>query len=164
MDKTVEISNGYVNKQESKALDYLTKLNKLNNWFYFIYQTKDKYNSIDFKAISTKEHFCDIEVKIRNTDATKYDTIMIDEHKYNALMNGKCDKSYYIQYMVDDSKFWIINIKKLNEDDIIKDTRTIHHTQGAIYDDLKYFIPTQMGDIFEYNNNKKKYVKRTTNG
>lgn len=153
------IEKKYVEKQENKASEYLNKLNKSNKWFMSLYKTKNRYNSIDFKAISQREHFCDIEVKIRNTDATKYDTIMIDEYKFNELIKGNSDKAYYIQFMVDDSKFWIINLKKLKEEDMTKEVTTIHHTQGAIYDSWKYFIPIELGDIFVYNNIKKKYYK-----
>lgn len=112
--------------------------------------TKGKFDSIDcFATASTGEKFA-IELKNRNIPLDKYDTYLLELHKYNALMAAHIYSGYtplFRVYFQDGKLTW--DISKIDINDRVEEMKCAESTFNYEHKVIKKIIMLKKEEALE---------------
>ena len=112
--------------------------------------TKGKYDSIDcFATASTGDKYA-IELKNRDISIDKYDTYLLELHKYNALMAAHIDSGYtplYRCYFQDGVLTW--DISKIDINGRIEEMKCAESTFNYSHKVVKKIIMLKKEEALE---------------
>ena len=120
--------------------------------------TKGKFDSIDcFATASTGQKFA-IEIKNRDISIDKYDDVMLELHKYNALMIAYIDSGYtplFRVYFQDGVLTW--DISKIDAENRVEEMLCAESTFNYDHKRIKKIIMLKKEEAI---NDKKRSNKR----
>lgn len=112
--------------------------------------TKGKYESIDcFATACTGQKFA-IEIKNRDISIDKYDDVMLELHKYNALMIAHTYSGYtplFRVYFQDGVLTW--DISKIDVENRIEEMKCAESTYNYEHKVIKKIIMLKKGEALE---------------
>ena len=118
--------------------------------------TKGKYDSIDcFATASTGDKFA-IELKNRDISIDKYDDVMLELHKYNALMVAYIDSGYtplFRVYFQDGVLTW--DISKIDAENRVEEMLCAESTFNYSHKVVKKIIMLKKEEAIDKKRNNK---------
>lgn len=112
--------------------------------------TKGKFDSIDcFATASTGDKYA-IELKNRNISIDKYDDVMLELHKYNALMVAHIESGYtplFRVYFQDGVLTW--DISKIDINGRVEEMKCAESTFNYEHKVIKKIIMLKKGEALE---------------
>ena len=129
--------------------------------------TKEEFDSIDcFATASTGQRFA-IEIKNRNIPLDKYDTYLLELHKYNALMVAYEESGYtplFRVYFQDGVLTW--DISKIDVDDRVEEMLCAESTFNYSHKVVKKIIMLKKEEAINdkkrnHRNNRQRESSRT---
>ena len=124
--------------------------------------TKGKFDSVDcFATASTGQRFA-IELKNRDISIDKYDDIMLELHKYNALMIAYEESGYtplFRVYFQDGVLTW--DISKIDVDDRVEEMPCAESTFNYSHKVVKKIIMLKKEEAIDKKRNYRKTGQRT---
>ena len=125
--------------------------------------TKGKFDSVDcFATASTGQRFA-IELKNRDISIDKYDDIMLELHKYNALMIAYEESGYtplFRVYFQDGVLTW--DISKIDANDRVEEMLCAESTFNYEHKVVKKIIMLKKEEAIDKKRNHRKTGQRTT--
>lgn len=123
--------------------------------------TKGKYDSIDcFATASTGDKYA-IELKNRDISLDKYDTYLLELHKYNALMVAHIDSGYtplFRVYFQDGVLTW--DISKIDISDRVEEMSCAESTFNYSHKVVKKIIMLKKEEAIDKKRNNRKTGQR----
>ena len=123
--------------------------------------TKGKFDSIDcFATASTGQRFA-IELKNRDISIDKYDTYLLELHKYNALMIAYEESGYtplFRVYFQDGVLTW--NISKIDVDDRVEEMSCAESTFNYSHKVIKKIIMLKKEEAIDKKRNYRNNSQR----
>lgn len=115
----------------------------------------------DASGYTQDNQYVNIELKSRNLDINKYDSLFIEGHKYASLMKGIYVGKIplYINFMKNDI-IAVYNLKKLKEEPRQEHKRVWSETYQAFEHDLKLYLPIKEAWIYKKENDKYKLIQK----
>ena len=127
--------------------------------------TKGKYDSVDcFATASTGQKFA-IELKNRDISIDKYDDVMMELHKYNALMIAYIYSGYtplFRVYFQDGVLTW--DISKININGRVEEMKCAESTFNYYHKRIKKIILLKKEEAIDKKRNNRKTGQRTNSG
>lgn len=127
--------------------------------------TKGKYESIDcFATASTGEKFA-IELKNRDISIDKYDDVMIELHKYNALMIAHEESGYtplFRVYFQDGVLTW--DISKIDINGRVEEMKCAESTFNYSHKKIKKIILLKKEEAIDKKRSNRNNSQRTDGG
>ena len=121
---------------------------------------------LDKHLYDRKGRMCAIELKTRTADINTFDTLFIEEKKWNQFKKEYEEKGFipiYINFMRDGHHVWLIDLRQYfdGKKHIERKTVTINN-QGYEHQDLneiRYLIPPRDGCYWEFDLSSDKYKR-----
>ena len=125
--------------------------------------TKGKYDSIDcFATACTGDKYA-VEIKNRDISIDKYDTYLLELHKYNALMIAYEESGYtplFRVYFQDGVLTW--DISKIDVDDRVEEMPCAESTFNYDHKVVKKIIMLKKEEAIDKKRNYRKTGQRAT--
>ena len=144
---------------------YFEHWNNRMRFFSLIQDHKDEYGVIDLSAMYAKGRSCNIELKTRTCDIFTFDTIFIEDKKWDALYKDWNEKNIvplYICFMKDGFHVWLCDLRKYFTGEKHIDTKKVDIDNKGYNridkDELRYLIPVRDGVYYEFEN--EKYIRK----
>ena len=123
--------------------------------------TKGKYDSVDcFATASTGDKFA-IEIKNRDISIDKYDDVMLELHKYNALMVAHIESGYtplFRVYFQDGVLTW--DISKIDINDRVEEMKCTQTTVDYGHKVVKKLIMLKKEEAIDKKRNYRNNSQR----
>ena len=123
--------------------------------------TKGKFDSIDcFATASTGDKYA-VEIKNRDISIDKYDTYLLELHKYNALMIAYEESGYtplFRVYFQDGVLTW--NISKIDVDDRVEEMSCAESTFNYSHKVIKKIIMLKKEEAIDKKRNYRNNSQR----
>lgn len=163
--------NKYPNKQETLDDLYLTIFNTHKNFFKEIPQTREteQYSTIDRQLLDRDgKRLINVEMKTRMLYINTYDTIFIEDKKWNALKQDYQEKGIiplYINFFYDYRNVLIFDLRQYFDN---KQTQpearyfTINNKGYGRIDknQLRHLLPQRHGIFYEFDQEQQKYIRK----
>ncbi|WP_321425028.1 hypothetical protein [uncultured Bacteroides sp.] len=154
----------FARKSENICDSYLMYLTGHTSQQWFKSMVKEKENNrTDYSSIDIKNRSLTVELKTRNINIDKYQDIMIEPAKFNALTGATTDKSIYINFLGSEKEFIIFDIKEIMFLPIRKET-DINISNKELGKDYDYttnrlFFNKIYGHYYKLDESNNKYKK-----
>lgn len=159
--------------------DFAIMMEKVNDGFFThwnnrmrIFREDDTEDILDCSIIDKhlydrKGRMCSIELKTRDADINTFDTLFIEEKKWNEFKKDyeqKCFIPIYINFMRDGNHVWLCDLRQFfdGRHNIEKKTVTINNYGYGTQDNnqVRYLIPPRLGVYYELNLSTDKYERK----
>lgn len=161
------MNNNFFNDMEIIDRGYFEHWNNRMRFFQLITDHKDDYGVIDLTAMDKKGRNCNIELKTRTCHINTFDTIFIEDKKWEALYNDWQKKNFvpiYINFMQDGHHVWLVDLRPYFTGEKHIDTKKVDiNNNGYERTDIqqtRYLIPVRDGVYYVFNEQTDRYERK----